>query len=64
MDRVKYYQKRAVRSTLTAEQYVDVMDSRVILGINSLFYITNAVPLYVTTCHLILVHADETVRAL
>ena len=32
-------------------QYLDVLDSRVILGINGLFYITNALPLYVGMKH-------------
>ncbi len=52
--RVHFYQKKRVRRTLTVEQYLTVLDSRIILGINGLWYATNVLPLYVGCLHIFL----------
>ncbi len=53
-NRVHFYQKRRVRKTLSVRQYLEVLDSRIILGINGLFYATNALPLFVGASHVFL----------
>ena len=45
-------------------QYFEIRDSRIILGINSLFYATNLLPLGVSFCHIVLFSvADDVLRA-
>ncbi|TRY75819.1 hypothetical protein TCAL_00634 [Tigriopus californicus] len=58
-DRINFYFKSKVRKTLTVEHYLELMNSRIILGINSLFYITNALPLVISLCHMFLVHLSD-----
>lgn len=58
-DRIKFYFKRKIRKTLTVEHYLELMNSRIILGINSLFYVTNALPLVISLCHMFLVHLSD-----
>ncbi len=58
---MRFYQKKSVRRTLTVPQYLEVLDSRIILGINGLFYATNALPLYVGFCHVFLYAVSPTV---
>ena len=45
-------------------QYFEIRDSRIILGINSLFYATSLLPLFVSSCHILLFTvADDVLRA-
>ena len=45
-------------------QYFEIRDSRIILGINSLFYATCLLPLFVSACHiLVFTVADDVLRA-
>ena len=50
-----------MRKKLTVPHYLELMDSRIILGINSLFYVTNALLLYISFCHIVLVHLEDVV---
>ena len=45
--------------TLTVDQYMEVMDSRIILGINGLFYLTSLLPVYISLCHITLFHVSD-----
>ena len=50
-------------STLSVSQYLEILDSRIILGINCLFYVTSLLPMYVSLCHITLFDvADDVVR--
>ncbi len=60
-DRLSYYSKRSVRKTLTVEQYTEILDSRIILGINTLFYVCSVLPLYVSFCHILLFDVSDDV---
>lgn len=61
-DRLKYYFDRQVRRTLSIDQCLELMDSRIILGINGLFYIANVLPIYISLCHILLYHVSEVVE--
>ena len=51
-------------SVYRALQYLEIRDSRIILGINSLFYATCLLPLYVSACHIVLHDVpDDVLRA-
>lgn len=43
------------------EQYLELNDARIILGINALFYVTNAVPVYLSLSHILLFHVSDLV---
>ena len=43
----------------THTQYFEIRDSRIILGINSLFYATSLLPLFVSASHIILYTVDD-----
>jgi hypothetical protein len=60
-DRLAFYRKRGVRVTLSVKQYCEILDSRIILGINALFYVTNALALYVSFVHIILSEMSDDV---
>ncbi len=61
-DRLRYYcGKKSMLRTLTPDQYVELMDSRIILGINALFYVTNVLPLYISLAHILLFHVEKSI---
>ena len=55
---------RFIRLPVHRAQYLEIRDSRIILGINSLFYATCLLPLYVSACHIVLHDVpDDVLRA-
>ena len=63
------FRKRCEHSTIPFQlnfcsQYFEIRDSRIILGINSLFYVTCLLPLFVSASHILLFTvADDVLRA-
>merc|ERR1712029_899045 len=49
--RIRHYCEVRNRTQLTVHQFHELQDSRIILGTILLFYISNALPVYVSVCH-------------
>ena len=62
-DRTAYYLSKPIRRNLTVAHYHEIRDSRIILGINTLFYATNLLPLFISFCHILLHHVSDEILA-
>ena len=51
-----YTTKRAIKRTMTIDQFTEMRDTRIVLGIIALFYITNALTFYNSFCHIMHFH--------
>ena len=59
-----YTTKRAVKRTMTLNQFSEMRDTRIVLGIIGLFYITNALTFYNSFAHIMHLHVPPIIPLL
>merc|ERR1712037_35975 len=63
--RIRFYtKKKSIRRTLTIDQYEEMRDTRIVLGIIGLFYVCNILTFYNSVCHIMLFHVSDLVQLL
>eukprot|EP00093_Oithona_nana_P000441 00441.XXX_1807_87_1 [CDS] Oithona nana genome sequencing. len=63
--RIRYYTtKRAVKRTMTLNQFSEMRDTRIVLGIIGLFYITNVLTFYNSFAHIMHFHVPPIIPLL